>query len=111
LKLSQHFVIDKEALQGKIYQLIELKETRRMDFNQMVKNQDKVKGTFECKEKPRGFKHIYLVLMWDKRRDKPRMYQNFESLWLGPYKTEEKSRLDSFYLTTIEGRRMPLPIN
>jgi hypothetical protein len=40
--------------------------------------------------------------MWDKRREKPGMHQKFDSLWLGPYKIEEKSGSDSFYLSTNE---------
>jgi hypothetical protein len=32
---------------------MEMDEIRRMDFDQMVKNQDKVKGTLYCKAIPR----------------------------------------------------------
>jgi hypothetical protein len=49
--------------------------------------------------------------MWDKRREKPGMHQKFDSLWLGPYQIKERSGVDSFYLATAEGRRMPLPFN
>jgi hypothetical protein len=51
------------------------------------------------------------VLMWDKRREKPRMHKKFDSLWLGPYQIKEISRVDSFYSTTVKGRRIPLPVN
>jgi hypothetical protein len=46
LQIAQHFSTDKEALQGRIDKLMELDESRRMDFDQMERNQDKVKGTF-----------------------------------------------------------------
>jgi len=49
--------------------------------------------------------------MWDKRREKPGMHQKFDSLWLGPYYIEEIFGLDSFHLTTAEGRMMSLPEN
>jgi len=111
LQISQHFTIDKEALQGRIDQLVELDETKRMDFNQMVKNQRKIKGTFDRKARQRDFKKGSLVLMWDKRREKPRMHQKFDSLWLGPYKIKENFGSDSFYFFTSEGRNMPFPVN
>jgi hypothetical protein len=39
------------------------------------------------------------------------MHQKFDSLWLGPYKIEEKFGSDSFYLSTSEGRNMQLLVN
>jgi hypothetical protein len=59
-----------------------------MDFDQMEKNQERVKGTFDQKARQRDFKVGDQVLMWDKRREKPGMHQNFDSSWLGPYKIE-----------------------
>jgi hypothetical protein len=82
-----------------------------MAFDQMEKNQEKVKGTFDRKARQRYFKKWDHDLMWDKRREKPGMHQKFDSLWLGPYKIEEISGPDSFYLFMTEGRRMPLPVN
>jgi hypothetical protein len=59
----------------------------------------------------RSFKKGDLVLMWDKIREKHGIHQKFDSLWLGPYTIEEISGLESFYLSTLEGRRIPLPVN
>ena len=70
-----------------------------MAFDQMEKNQEKVKGTFDRKARQRDFKEGDQVLMWDKRREKPRMHQKFDSLWLGPYKIEEISSPKDFYLS------------
>jgi hypothetical protein len=98
--MAQQFSTVKEALQGKIDQLMELDETRRMAFNQMEKNQEKVKGTFDRKVRQRNFKKGDQVLMWDKRREKPGMHQKFDSIWLGPYKIEEIFEPYSFYLST-----------
>jgi hypothetical protein len=72
-----------------------------MAFDQMTKNQEKVKGTFDRKARQRDFKKGDQVLMWDKRREKPGMHKKFDSLWLGPYKIEEISRPNSFYLSMI----------
>jgi hypothetical protein len=77
----------------------------------MEKNQEKVKGTFDRRERKIDFKKGDHVLMWDKRREKPGMHQKFDSLWLRPFKIEEISWPNSFYLSMIEGRRMPRPVN
>jgi hypothetical protein len=70
-----------------------------MVFDQMEKNEEKIKGMFDLKARQRDFKKGDQVLMWDKRREKPGMYQNFDSLWLGPYKIEDIFGLDSFYFS------------
>jgi hypothetical protein len=42
-------MIDNEALQGRIYQLIELDESRRGALDEMVCNQEKIKEMFDNK--------------------------------------------------------------
>jgi hypothetical protein len=77
----------------------------------MAKNKDKIKGTFDHKERQRNFKDGDLVLMWDKRKEKPRMHKKFDSIWLGPYQIEKKSGINSFYFITPEGEKLPLHVN
>jgi hypothetical protein len=43
-QLLQGFSSDKDAIQNKMNQIIELDETRRKAFNQSIRNQGKVKG-------------------------------------------------------------------
>jgi hypothetical protein len=99
LQIAQKFSIYKEALQGKINQLIELDETRRMAFDKMESNQEKVKGNFDRNARKREFKEGDQVILWDKKREKPGMHQKFGSLWLRPYKIEEVFGPNSFYLS------------
>jgi hypothetical protein len=47
LQIAQKFSTDKEALQRRINKRVELDETRIMTFDQMKRNQEKVKGTFD----------------------------------------------------------------
>jgi hypothetical protein len=49
--------------------------------------------------------------MWDKRKGKPNMNKEFDDLWQGPYKVRKKYVNDSYYLSMLEGRRLPLPIS
>jgi hypothetical protein len=90
---------------------MELDETRIMALDQKIKNREKVKGTIDRKARKSDLKEMDQVLMWDKSREKPGMHQNFDTLWLGPYKIEEIYGPHSFYLSTTKGRRMSLPVN
>jgi len=63
IHLMQHFTIDQGALHWRIYQIVELGESRRNDFDQIVRNQDKIKGTFDHKVRQRYLEEGYLLLM------------------------------------------------
>jgi hypothetical protein len=60
--------------------------------------------------KEEDYKQGKLVLMWDKRKGQPNTCKESDKFWLGPYKIEKKSVDDSYYISTLEGRRLPLPI-
>ena len=53
-------------------------------MDQMGKNQEKIKNTFDHKAKGKIFTEGDLVLLWDKRKEKPGMHKKFDSLWGGP---------------------------
>jgi hypothetical protein len=54
-QLLHGFSTDKDALQNRLDHLIELDENRRKDFDQSVRNQEKVKKTFDKSSKQRVF--------------------------------------------------------
>jgi hypothetical protein len=111
LHFVQQYATDAEAIQGRINQLIELDEARRSAFGQMERNQEKIKNTFDHKTKERNFTEGDLVLLWDKRREKPSMHKKFDSLWAGPYKILSCAGTNSFNLETMEGEAQKLPVN
>jgi hypothetical protein len=51
------------------------------------------------------------MLMWNKRKGKPKYDQKDNNSWLGPYITKKKSDKEMYYLTTLDGRKMPLPVD
>jgi hypothetical protein len=51
----------------------------------MVKSQEKFKNTFDHKARERDFKEGELVLLWDKRREKPGMHKKLDGLCVIPY--------------------------
>jgi hypothetical protein len=52
-----------------------------------------------------------LALMWDKRKGKPKYDKKSEVLWLGPYIVNKKSEKGTYYLSSMDGRKMPLPVD
>jgi hypothetical protein len=58
-----------------------------------------------------NFNEGSLVLMWDKRKGKPRYDQRNDNSWLGPYIVKKKSDKEKYYLTALDGRKMPLPVD
>jgi hypothetical protein len=90
---------------------VELEESMKVSLSQMVKGQEKVKNTFDHKEKERDFKEWDLVLLWDKRREKPGMHKKLDGLWIGPYNIMSQAGTNSFNLTMLEGEALKLPMN
>jgi hypothetical protein len=111
LCFAQQYTTDAEAIQRRINQLMELDETRRSAFGQMERNQEKIKNTVHHKAKERNFTKGDLVVLWDKRREKPSMRKKFDSLWGGPYKIMSCAGMNSFNLETMEGEVLKLLVN
>jgi hypothetical protein len=77
----------------------------------MERNQENIKNTFDYKAKERNFTKGDLVLLWDKRREKPCMHKKFDSLWGGPYKIISCAGTNSFNLETMEGEVLKMLVN
>jgi hypothetical protein len=52
-----------------------------------------------------------LAFMWDKKKGKPKYDQKDDNSWLGPYIIKKKSEKEKYYLTALDGRKMPLPVD
>jgi hypothetical protein len=80
-------------------------------LSQMGINEEKIKNTFDHKAKERNFIEGDLVLLWDKRKEKPGMLKKLDGLWKGPYKIMSHAGTNSFNLGTMEGEALRLPVN
>ena len=49
--------------------------------------------------------------MWDTKRGEPTKVKGNAQFWLGPFRVGMKLVNDAYYLSTLEGRRCPLPVN
>jgi hypothetical protein len=68
-----------------------------------------VQGT--TKYKIRKYKEGDVVWMWDTQKGEPTNVKGSTQSWLGPFKDGRESIDDSYYFSTMEGRRRPLPIS
>jgi hypothetical protein len=62
---------------------------------------------FKAKEYQKGD----TVWMWDTKKGEPTNTKGKTQFWLGPFRFGMKSVNDVYYLSTLEGRRCPLPIS
>jgi hypothetical protein len=111
LHFTQQYMIEKEAFQGRIDQLVEPDESRRVTLDQITHNQEKVKGNFDHKARDIVFKEGDQVLLCDKRKEKLGMHKKFDSMWNGPYNIVSEAGHDSFNLAMLGGERLKLPVN
>jgi hypothetical protein len=63
------------------------------------------------KQKIRKYKKGELVCMWDTQKGEPTNAKGSIQSWLRPFEIRMESVDDSYYLSTLEGRRLPLPIS
>jgi hypothetical protein len=49
--------------------------------------------------------------MWDKKKGNPKYEQKDDNSWLGPYIIKKKFDKEKYYLTGLDGRNMPLPMD
>ena len=96
---------------NKINQIIELDENRRKALDLSIRNQDKIKLTFDKSARPRPFQFGDTVFLWDKRKEKPRKHEKFDSLWMSPYIIYDVVSTNSFLLNTMERETLILPMN
>jgi hypothetical protein len=68
-----------------------------------------VQGT--TKYKVRKYKEGDMVWMWDTQKGEPTNVKGSTQSWLRSFKVGMESVNNSYYLSTLEGRRHPLPIN
>ena len=70
-ELLQQCTSDQEAFQARIDKLVELDEVRRMAFDKIAIEQERVKGTFDQRTRDVKFGIGDIVLLWDKVKEKP----------------------------------------
>jgi hypothetical protein len=59
----------------------------------------------------RKYKEGDVVWMWDTQKGEPTNFKGNTQSWLRPFKVGRELVDDSYYLSTLEGRRHPLPIS
>jgi hypothetical protein len=109
--LLQDFSTEKDAVQNRINQMIELDENRRRAYDQSCRNQEKIKRAFDKSARQRDFIVGDTVLLWDKGKEKLGKHGKFDNLWLGPYVIREIAGPNSFHLSHLDGEPINIPRN
>jgi hypothetical protein len=68
-----------------------------------------IQGT--TKYKIRKYMEGGVVWMWDTKKGELTNVKGSTQSWLGPFKVGRESVDDAYYLSTLEGRKHPLPIS
>eukprot|EP00253_Pinus_taeda_P032202 PITA_32202 len=110
-QLLQHFSTNKDVVQNRIDQIMELDEARRTTFGNLCKNQSNIKKSFDKSSRSRSLQVGDMVLLWDCKNEKPGKHKKFDSLWLGPYIIRDIAGPNSFHLTRLDGEPLDLPAN
>lgn len=110
-QLLQHFSINKNVVQNRIDQIVELDEARRTAFDAICKNQSNIKKSFDKSSRSISLQVGDMVLLWDRKNEKPGKHKKFDSLWLGSYIIRDIAGPNSFHLSRLDGEPLDLPEN
>jgi hypothetical protein len=102
---------EKDAVQNRANQVIELDEIRRKAYDQNCRNQSKVNKDFDRSARQRDFMIGDTVFLWDKGKEKPGKHGKFDNLWLGRYLIREIAGPNSFHLIHLDGEPINIPQN
>eukprot|EP00253_Pinus_taeda_P025104 PITA_25104 len=110
-QLLRHFSTNKDVVQNRIDQIVELDETRRTFFDNICKSQSNIKKSFDKSSRSRSLQVGDMVFLWDCKNEKPGKHKKFDSLWLGPYIIRDIAKPNSFHLSRLDGEPLDLPAN
>ena len=80
MKMLQEYEMEEDSMPNRINQIIELDENHRNALDISIRNQEKVKRTFDKSAKLRSFLIGDTMLLWDKQREKPGKHGKFDIL-------------------------------
>eukprot|EP00253_Pinus_taeda_P034527 PITA_34527 len=110
-QLLQNFSTNKDVVQNRIDQIVELDEACRTAFDAICKNQSNINKSFDKFSRSRSLQVGDMVLFWDPKNEKPGKHKKFDSLWLGLYIIRDIARPNSFHLSRLDGEPLDLPAN
>ena len=70
-----------------------------------------MKGTFDKSARQRSFQVGDIVLLWDKRREKPGKHGKFDSLWKDSFTIRCTTGTNYFLFNTMDGETLSFPVN
>jgi hypothetical protein len=103
MKLFLEMQAEPNDSQRRINQMIHLKQSREEVYNKTQVIQENIKNIFDKRSKEDDFELGDLVLRWDSRNEDKGKHGKFDSLWKGPYMTQEFRGNNTFMLKNSDG--------
>ena len=111
LKVMSGYVEEVDKVQTRLMNLLEIDKKWTGALEHMANHQAIIKRWFEKRARIKSFRIFYLVLLWDKAKEKLGSHTKFQHLWIGPYQIAEILGENTFRLSTLDGEYLPLPVN
>jgi hypothetical protein len=96
----------------RIYQLVEVQQAREQTMDRIRDHQQRIKKVFDKKAKKEWFQIGDLVLKWDAPKQDKGKHNEFEALWIGPFRISETFSNNTYRLRDLEGEEIfSSPVN
>jgi hypothetical protein len=102
-KFFQDYQGEPDDMIKRIYELVEVQQTREQVMNGAHEHQQKIKQDFDGKVRKEDFQLGDLVLKWDAPREDKGTHGKFEALWIGPFKISKELPNNTYRLQNLEG--------
>lgn len=106
MKVLQEVQSEPNDIQRRIYQTIQLQQSREEVYNRTQVVQENTNKIFDKRTKANDFNMGDKVLKWDSRREDKGKHGKFENLWKGPYIIYAFRGNNAFFLKELDGTKL-----
>jgi hypothetical protein len=105
-KFFQDYEGELDHMVRRIHQMVEVQQIREQVMDTAHSHQQKVKQAFDRKVRRKEFEIEDSVLKWDAPKQDKGKHNNFDALWIGPFKISEVSSNNTYRLQDLEGEEV-----
>jgi len=106
MKIIQEIQSEPNDVQKRIYQTIQLQQSREEVYNKTQVVQENIKNIFDKRTKADDFNMGDKVLKLDSRREDKGKHGKFENLWKGPYIISVFRGNNAFFFKELDGTEL-----
>jgi hypothetical protein len=102
-KFFQDYEGETDHMIRRIHQIVEVQQIREQMRTAAHSHQEKIKQAFDKKVRKKEFEIGDLVLKWDTPKKDKVKQNNFDALWIGPFKISKIFSNNTYGLQDLEG--------